>query len=61
MAVDDVLSEALATSESDVRLFGNPGESESPRRLGVALATAPDVIIARDRARRVGSALRKLW
>ncbi|GAT02739.1 formate-dependent phosphoribosylglycinamide formyltransferase [Mycolicibacterium fortuitum] len=59
--INSVLSEALATSESDVRLFGNPGESESPRRLGVALATAPDVIIARDRARRVGSALRKLW
>ncbi|MEX3771383.1 formate-dependent phosphoribosylglycinamide formyltransferase, partial [Mycolicibacterium fortuitum] len=59
--INSVLSEALATSESDVRLFGNPGESESPRRLGVALATAPDVIIARDRARRVGTALRKLW
>ena len=55
------LAEALATSESDVRLFGSPGESESPRRLGVALATAPDVIIARDRARRVGSALRRQW
>ncbi|MBU9762772.1 formate-dependent phosphoribosylglycinamide formyltransferase [Mycobacterium sp. TNTM28] len=59
--VSAVLAEALATSESDVRLFGHPGESEAPRRLGVALATAPDVIIARDRARRVGSALRKLW
>ncbi|MEV0668907.1 formate-dependent phosphoribosylglycinamide formyltransferase [Mycobacterium sp. NPDC050441] len=59
--ISGVLSEALATSESDVRLFGRPGESEAPRRLGVALATAPDVIIARDRARRVGSALRKLW
>ncbi|WP_166908580.1 formate-dependent phosphoribosylglycinamide formyltransferase [Mycobacterium sp. DL440] len=59
--ISGVLSEALATSESDVRLFGRPGESETPRRLGVALATAPDVIIARDRARRVGSALRKLW
>lgn len=59
--ISTVLSEALATSESDVRLFGRQGESEAPRRLGVALATAPDVIIARDRARRVGSALRKLW
>ncbi|MCV7065506.1 ATP-grasp domain-containing protein, partial [Mycolicibacterium farcinogenes] len=56
-----VLAEALATSESDVRLFGRLGEAEAPRRLGVALATAPDVIIARDRARRVGTALRKLW
>ncbi|OCB53150.1 phosphoribosylglycinamide formyltransferase 2 [Mycobacterium vulneris] len=59
--ISAVLAEALATSESDVRLFGGPAESEPPRRLGVALATAPDVIIARDRARRVGSALRKLW
>lgn len=59
--VSAVLAEALATSESDVRLFGRPDESESPRRLALALATAPDVIIARDRARRVGSALRKLW
>ncbi|MGV0746169.1 formate-dependent phosphoribosylglycinamide formyltransferase [Mycolicibacterium sp. XJ870] len=56
-----VLAEALATSESDVRLFGRPDESDTPRRLGVAIATAPDVIVARDRARRVGAALRKLW
>jgi phosphoribosylglycinamide formyltransferase 2 len=59
--VTAVLSEALATQESDVRLFGRPDETEDRRRLGVALATAPDVIIARDRARRVGAALRKLW
>lgn len=59
--ISTVLAEALATSESDVRLFGRPGESDAPRRRGVALATAPDVIIARDRARRVGTALRKLW
>jgi phosphoribosylglycinamide formyltransferase 2 len=56
-----VLAEALATSESDVRLFGRPDESDAPRRLGVALATAPDVIVARDRARRVGTAMRRLW
>lgn len=56
-----VLGEALAVAESDVRLFGRPDETEGRRRLGVALATAPDPIIARDRARRVSAALRKLW
>lgn len=56
-----VLAEALATSESDVRLFGRSESADGPRRLGVALATAPDVIVARDRARRVGTALRRLW
>lgn len=56
-----VLAEALATQESDARLFGRPDETAERRRLAVSLATAPDVIIARDRARRVGAALRKLW
>ncbi|MGO4441799.1 formate-dependent phosphoribosylglycinamide formyltransferase [Mycobacterium sp. 2YAF39] len=56
-----VLAEALAVAESDVRLFGRPDETEGHRRLGVAIATAPDPIIARDRARRVSTALRKLW
>lgn len=56
-----VLAEALAVAESDVRLFGRPDETEGRRRLGVALATAPDPIIARDRARRVTASLRKLW
>jgi phosphoribosylglycinamide formyltransferase 2 len=56
-----VLAEALAVAESDVRLFGRPDETEGHRRLGVAFATAPDPIIARDRARRVSTALRKLW
>ncbi|WP_099039524.1 formate-dependent phosphoribosylglycinamide formyltransferase [Mycobacterium neglectum] len=55
-----VLTEALAVAESDVRLFGRPDETEGRRRLGVALATAPDPIIARDRARRVSTTLRKL-
>ncbi|MGV9798844.1 formate-dependent phosphoribosylglycinamide formyltransferase [Mycobacterium sp. NPDC003449] len=59
--VTAVLAEAMATSESDVRLFGRQDESQDRRRLGVALATAPDVIVARDRAKRVGTALRKLW
>ena len=34
-------TEALAVAESDVRLFGRPDETDTPRRLGVALATAP--------------------
>ena len=59
--ISSVVAEALATQESDVWLFGRPDETEGRRRLGVALATAPDVIIARDRARRVGAALRRLW
>ncbi len=56
-----VLAEALEVAESDVRLFGRPDETEGHRRLGVALATAPDPIVARDRVRRVAGALRKLW
>ncbi|MBY0290483.1 MAG: formate-dependent phosphoribosylglycinamide formyltransferase [Mycobacteriaceae bacterium] len=60
-ALNAVLTEALAVAESDVRLFGRPDETEGRRRLGVALATAPDPIIARDRARRVSAALRRLW
>ena len=56
-----VLADALAVAESDVRLFDRPDESDGRRRLGVALATAPDPIVARDRARRVTAALRRLW
>ena len=56
-----VVGEALAVAESDVRLFARPDETDGRRRLGVALATAPDPIVARDRARRVSAALRKLW
>jgi phosphoribosylglycinamide formyltransferase 2 len=47
----DALTDALAVPESDVQVFGR-GE-----RLGVALATAPDVGTARDRARQVANAL----
>jgi phosphoribosylglycinamide formyltransferase 2 len=54
------LSEALAVPESDVRIFAD--RQTYPRhRLGIALATAADVTTARDRVRRVGEALRKLW
>jgi phosphoribosylglycinamide formyltransferase 2 len=59
--LDVALAEALAVAESDVRLFNRPDETDGRRRLGVALATAPDPIVARDRARRVSAALRKLW
>jgi phosphoribosylglycinamide formyltransferase 2 len=54
------LSDALAVPESDVRIFG-ARQSYPRRRLGVALATAADVMTARDRVRRVAAALRKLW
>ncbi|KUH87882.1 MULTISPECIES: formate-dependent phosphoribosylglycinamide formyltransferase [unclassified Mycobacterium] len=56
-----VLADALTVAESDVRLFNRPDETEARRRLAVALATAPDPIVARDRARRVTAALRRLW
>jgi phosphoribosylglycinamide formyltransferase 2 len=59
--VNAVLADALAVAESDVRLFNRPDETGAKRRLGVALATAPDVTTARDRARRVTGVLRKLW
>ncbi|BBY23083.1 ATP-grasp domain-containing protein [Mycobacterium stomatepiae] len=49
----EALTAALAVPESDLRVFdGGPG----PRR-GVALATAPDVAAARDRARGVATAV----
>ncbi|BBY73918.1 phosphoribosylglycinamide formyltransferase 2 [Mycolicibacterium parafortuitum] len=48
-----LLADALAVAESDVRL------SQAEPALRVSLATAPDPIVARDRARRVASALRR--
>ncbi|OBA89564.1 phosphoribosylglycinamide formyltransferase 2 [Mycobacteriaceae bacterium 1482268.1] len=59
--VNAVLADALAVAESDARLFNRPDETEPRRRLGLALATAPDVTTARDRVRRVTGVLRKLW
>ncbi len=59
--VNAVLADALAVAESDARLFNRPDEAEPRRRLGLALATAPDVTTARDRVRRVTGVLRKLW
>lgn len=52
-----VLADALAVAESDVRLLP-AGEGRGRRSLSTA--TAPDPIVARDRARRVASALRRL-
>jgi phosphoribosylglycinamide formyltransferase 2 len=43
------VAEALRVPGSDIRLFGKP-ESFARRRMGVALATAPDVDTARQRA-----------
>ncbi|MGH3530546.1 MAG: phosphoribosylglycinamide formyltransferase 2, partial [Mycobacterium sp.] len=58
--IGGALAEALAVPESDVRVFGHH-EPEGRRRLGVAVVTATDVTTARDRARQVSAALRKLW
>lgn len=46
------LDKALATPESDLRLFGKP-ESFVSRRMGVALATGSDTHEARERAKVV--------
>jgi phosphoribosylglycinamide formyltransferase 2 len=45
----DRVDEALAVPESDLRLFGKP-DAYKKRRMGVALATGPDVETARKRA-----------
>jgi phosphoribosylglycinamide formyltransferase 2 len=45
----EALTAALGVPESDIQLFGSAG--------GVALATAPEVATARDRAREVAAAL----
>lgn len=54
------LTDALSVPESDVRIFAYP-QSYPRHRLGIALATGPDVTTARDRARQVAAALRPLW
>jgi phosphoribosylglycinamide formyltransferase 2 len=64
--LQEALAEALRVPESDVRVFapntGRPAGSGAPRRrLGLALATAPDVTAARDRVRQASTALRTLW
>ncbi|MBJ7465583.1 MAG: formate-dependent phosphoribosylglycinamide formyltransferase [Mycolicibacterium sp.] len=56
-----VLAEALAVAESDVLLFDRLDETDGRHRLGAAIATAPDVVVARDRAQRTAVSLRRLW
>jgi phosphoribosylglycinamide formyltransferase 2 len=48
------VARALAVPESELRLFGKPSASEF-RRMGVAVATAEDVELARERAREAAS------
>ena len=55
--VFDGVAEALAMPGVDIRLFGKP-EAFVKRRMGVALATAPDTDQARAKALRVSSAVR---
>lgn len=59
----EALTEALGVPESDIRVFGQQSGfgGFSRRPLAVALATAPNVLTARDRVRQVSTALRKLW
>lgn len=55
-----VVADALSVTESDVVVFSHH-EGHPRRRLGLALATGPDVAIARDRAEQVAAVLGKLW
>jgi phosphoribosylglycinamide formyltransferase 2 len=48
--VFDGLADALRVPDTDIRLFGKP-ESFVKRRMGVALAFADDVELARERAK----------
>lgn len=50
------LAEALAIEETDVRLFAKP-EAFIKRRMGVAVSTAENVEIARERATRAAAAI----
>ncbi len=53
----DALTGALGVPESDLRIFGRTQAADATHKLGVALATAPDVATARDRARQVATPL----
>ena len=50
------LEQALAVPGSELRLFGKP-EAFQKRRMGVALAQAEDVEVARQRARQAAAAV----
>lgn len=52
--VFDGVADALRVPDTDIRLFGKP-ESFAKRRMGVALAFADDVELARSRARLAAS------
>ncbi|MGI4984481.1 MAG: formate-dependent phosphoribosylglycinamide formyltransferase [Janthinobacterium lividum] len=51
------VADALAVPGADLRLFGKP-ESFVKRRMGVALATGPDIEQARERARTAAALVR---
>lgn len=53
------VEEALAVPGADLRLFGKP-ESFERRRMGVALARAADVELARERAREAAGKVRPI-
>lgn len=53
----DGVAEALAVPETDIRLFGKP-VSFVGRRMGVAVATGPDIATARGRARTAAARVR---
>lgn len=55
-----VVADALSVTESDVVVFSHH-EGHPRRRLGLALATGPDVMTARGRAGQVATVLGKLW
>lgn len=54
-----VLADALAVAESDVRVFDGDDAAGGSPWLTLSLATAPDPIVARDRARRVATAVKR--
>ena len=51
------LAEALRVPQSDLRLFGKP-EAFTRRRMGVALANADTIDVARERAKRAAALVR---
>ena len=63
MPTAEALTGALGVPESDVRVFVPPKATEAPGapdvkgKLGIALATGPDLATARERAREVASRL----
>jgi phosphoribosylglycinamide formyltransferase 2 len=51
------VADALRVPGADIRLFGKP-ESFARRRMGVALATGPDIETARIRAKEAAGKVR---